>query len=233
MGFRLTPRDHSVFELFAQSAQHLVDGARELTSVLGADPSERAAIAQRIHEIEHAADEATHDLIRQVNGSFVTPFDREDIHSLASRLDTCLDHMDAAADLIVLYRLDGLPRGIAEQVETLDEDGRPHRRVDAPAAHDARAQRLLDRDQPPREPGRPGLPPPARRPLQRRVGRRPPRAQAQGGHRRARGRRRRVRGTSRTRSRTSPSRAPDAGGRGGHRPRHRPGDGLQLHQRLP
>ena len=119
MGFRLTPRDHSVFELFAQSAQHLVDGARELTSVLGADPSERAAIAQRIHEIEHAADEATHDLIRQVNGSFVTPFDREDIHSLASRLDTCLDHMDAAADLIVLCRLDGLPRGIAEQVETL------------------------------------------------------------------------------------------------------------------
>ncbi len=119
MGFRLTPRNHGVYELFAQSALYLVDGARGLTAVLGAETVERSAIAERIHEIEHAADEAVHELVRQVNGSFVTPFDREDIHTLASRLDTCMDHMDAAADLIVLYRLDGLPRGVAEQVETL------------------------------------------------------------------------------------------------------------------
>ncbi len=119
MGFRLTPRDDTFYDLFAQSARHLVDGAHELTTVLGASMEERVAIADRIHAIEHAADEATHELIRQVNGAFVTPFDREDIHELASQLDTCMDHMDAAADLIVLYRLDGLPQGIAEQVETL------------------------------------------------------------------------------------------------------------------
>jgi hypothetical protein len=119
VGFRLTPRDDTFYDLFAQSARHLVDGAHELTTVLGASMEERVAIADRIHAIEHAADEATHELIRQVNGAFVTPFDREDIHELASQLDTCMDHMDAAADLIVLYRLDGLPQGIAEQVETL------------------------------------------------------------------------------------------------------------------
>ncbi len=119
MGFRLTPRDDTFYELFALSARHLVDAAHELTAVLGASPEERVAIAERIHEIEHAADEATHELVRRVNGSFVTPFDREDIHGLASQLDTCLDHIDAAADLVVLCRLDGLPQALADQVEIL------------------------------------------------------------------------------------------------------------------
>ncbi len=119
MGLRLTPRDDTFYDLFARAARYLVDGAHELTAVLGASLEERVEIAERIHEIEHAADESTHELIRQVNAAFVTPFDREDIHGLASKLDTCLDHIDAAADLIVLYRLDGLPQGIADQVETL------------------------------------------------------------------------------------------------------------------
>ena len=119
MGFRLTPQEPGFYALFARSAQHLVDGATELTAVLGAGLQERAAIAARIHEIEHAADESTHELIRRVNSSFVTPFDRADMHGLASQLDTCMDHMDAAADLIVLYRLGELPRGVAEQVEIL------------------------------------------------------------------------------------------------------------------
>ncbi len=119
MGFRLTPQENSFYDLFAKSASFLVDGARELTTILGVEPSEREAVAARMREIEHQADEATHEIIRKVNSSFITPFDREDIHGLAANLDDCMDLMDAAVDLIVLYRIGELPPGVAHQVEVL------------------------------------------------------------------------------------------------------------------
>jgi predicted phosphate transport protein (TIGR00153 family) len=116
---RLTPQDGQFYDLFAESAAHLVDGAKELTSILGTEPDERDDIAARMREIEHLGDETTHELIRRVNSSFITPFDREDIHRLASALDDCLDAMDAAVDLIVLYRIDTLPVAVWDQVEVL------------------------------------------------------------------------------------------------------------------
>jgi uncharacterized protein len=119
VGFRMTPQDNSFYDLFAKSASFLVDGARELTTILGVEPSEREAVAARMREIEHQADEATHEIIRKVNSSFITPFDREDIHGLAANLDDCMDLMDAAVDLIVLYRIGELPAGVAHQVEVL------------------------------------------------------------------------------------------------------------------
>lgn len=119
VGFRLTPQENSFYDLFAKSASYLVDGSRELTTILGAPISEREAIAARMREIEHQADEATHEIIRKVNSSFITPFDREDIHGLAATLDDCMDLMDAAVDLIVLYRIGELPAGVSEQVEVL------------------------------------------------------------------------------------------------------------------
>ena len=72
-----------------------------------------------MRDIEHAADESTHAIMRKVNSSFITPFDREDIYSLASNLDDCMDLMEAAVDLIVLYRIGELPAGITAQVEVL------------------------------------------------------------------------------------------------------------------
>jgi predicted phosphate transport protein (TIGR00153 family) len=119
MRFSLTPKDSSFYDLFATSASHLVEGARELTNLLGVDRSERETAAARMRDIEHAADESTHAIMRKVNSSFITPFDREDIYGLASHLDDCMDLMEAAADLIVLYRIGDLPDGIAAQVEIL------------------------------------------------------------------------------------------------------------------
>jgi uncharacterized protein len=119
VGFRLTPQENSFYDLFAKSASYLIDGSRELTTILGVAHSEREVVAARMREIEHAADEATHAIIRKVNSSFITPFDREDIHGLASTLDDCMDLMDAAVDLIVLYRIGDLPAGVSDQVEVL------------------------------------------------------------------------------------------------------------------
>jgi predicted phosphate transport protein (TIGR00153 family) len=120
VAFSLTPRDSGFYDLFSQSAKHLAEGALQLTAILGAESQEeREAIAARLSEIETSADEATHELIRKVNSSFVTPFDREDIHGLASALDDCIDHMEAASDLVALYRIHTFPAGVAKQVEIL------------------------------------------------------------------------------------------------------------------
>jgi uncharacterized protein len=117
--FRLTPQDTSFYDLFQTSANHLVVGAGLLTEVMGAPRADREALSQKMREAEHAADESTHEIMRRVNSSFITPFDREDIYALASSLDDCMDLMEAAVDLIVLYRIDELPTGVAAQVEVL------------------------------------------------------------------------------------------------------------------
>jgi predicted phosphate transport protein (TIGR00153 family) len=96
-----------------------VAGSQILTEVMGAQRPEREALAQRMREAEHGADETTHEIMRKVNSSFITPFDREDIYALASTLDDCMDLMEAAVDLIVLYRIDDLPPGVSGQVEVL------------------------------------------------------------------------------------------------------------------
>ena len=117
---RLTPRkDTSFYDLFAASASHLVVGANLLAEMLGADLPARAEIADRMREAEHAADEATHAIMKHVNSTFVTPFDREDIYRLASNLDDVMDAMEAASDIIVLYQVDELPGEVADQVSVL------------------------------------------------------------------------------------------------------------------
>jgi len=119
VGIRLTPQDPSFYELFAASARQLVAGSAELMALLGADEKERQAILQRMHEIESAADDATREIIRKAAGSFVTPFDRADMHGLAVALDGCVDLMEAAVDLIVLYRVDEVLPRVAKQVEVI------------------------------------------------------------------------------------------------------------------
>jgi predicted phosphate transport protein (TIGR00153 family) len=116
---RLTPRDTKYFDLLAASAQHLVRGASLLAELLGADRAGREKLAEEMHDVEHLADDATHSIMRRLNQTFVTPFDREDISGLASALDDCMDEMDEAAELIVLYKLDALPDRISEQVQVL------------------------------------------------------------------------------------------------------------------
>jgi len=116
---RLTPRDTTFFDLFAASAQHLVTGANLLGQMLGADRATRKEIGKAISDAEHEADNATHSIMRRLNQTFVTPFDRDDIYNLASSLDDCMDYMDEAADLIVLYKVDELPARVSDQVQVL------------------------------------------------------------------------------------------------------------------
>ncbi|PJJ77567.1 hypothetical protein CLV28_0788 [Sediminihabitans luteus] len=117
---RLTPRDSSFFDLLTASAEHLVTGSKLLAELLGADRKTRKEIAKQLSDTEHDADEATHAIMRRLNQTFVTPFDRDDIYELASALDDCMDFMEEAADLIVLYRIEELPARVADQVQVLE-----------------------------------------------------------------------------------------------------------------
>jgi len=117
---RLTPARNTFYEMFATSGQNLVVGASLLKDLLGADAEGRAEIAEKMRAAEHSGDEATHAIMRELNETFVTPFDREDIYRLASSLDDVMDAMEAAVDLVVLYKIGELPAEVADQVDVLE-----------------------------------------------------------------------------------------------------------------
>lgn len=119
MPWRLTPKDDRFYAMFAGAAGNVVAGARLLHELLAAPVEARPPLADRMRETEHAGDDATHEIFSAVNTTFVTPFDRQDIYTLTGRLDDVLDHMDAAADLVVLYRPAEIPAGVAQQADLL------------------------------------------------------------------------------------------------------------------
>jgi uncharacterized protein Yka (UPF0111/DUF47 family) len=119
MRLRLTPRDTTIIDLLVQAGEHLVEGADLLQAVMQAPPDERPALAQAMRDAEHRSDEVTHATMRTLNSTFVTPFDREDIYALASALDDCIDHMEAACDLVTLTRPIMLPAGVDVQLSVL------------------------------------------------------------------------------------------------------------------
>jgi predicted phosphate transport protein (TIGR00153 family) len=116
--FQFRPVDTTFYDLFSALATQLVKGADLLAEMLG-DGSDREEIARRMRDEEHNADESTHAIIRRVNQTFVTPFDREDIYALASGLDDIMDFMEETVDLVLLYEVERLPSELAKQVDVI------------------------------------------------------------------------------------------------------------------
>jgi predicted phosphate transport protein (TIGR00153 family) len=99
------PRDEGFFELFVRQAKNVEAGALVLSDLISAFDDVHAK-ADELRRLEHAGDDMTHEVMRRLNTVFVTPIDHEDIHELTSTLDDVLDHMEAAADLFVLHKID-------------------------------------------------------------------------------------------------------------------------------
>lgn len=110
---RLLPQQPKFFELFAELSGYLTEGAKVLRSTLE-DPRDLKARAAEVQAIEHKGDRTTHAIIIKLNQSFITPFDREDIHKLASSLDDVLDFTNVAATRLVMYKIDDPPPAAAE-----------------------------------------------------------------------------------------------------------------------
>lgn len=105
MKFRLIPREESFYDLFVKQGEILVQATKSLEELVN-DFTDIKSKARRLHDLEHEGDEVTHEVMRRLNTTFVTPIDREDIHELASNLDDVLDHMDAATDFLVLHNIE-------------------------------------------------------------------------------------------------------------------------------
>src|SRR5262245_48365912 len=120
MAFRLSffPRDEQFFELFNQMADELRAAAKLLEDMLSSSPPD-AGIAKQIKDAEHRCDALTHDAIQRLHRTFVTPFDREDLYSLASSLDNVMDAIDHAASLIRLYKISTIRPGARELARTV------------------------------------------------------------------------------------------------------------------
>ena len=99
--------------MFAQVCSTLQQGAETLHELLR-DHGNVAVTVQRIKDIEHQGDEMTHAIIRRLNQTFITPFDREDIHKLASSIDDVLDYVNSAAERLLIYKVSQPPKAAAE-----------------------------------------------------------------------------------------------------------------------
>src|SRR5258706_2884010 len=102
--FNLIPREVRFFELFDKQSEHIIHAASVLHELVHNFADARAK-AHAIKEIEHQGDQVTHEIIKKLNTTFITPIDREDIHELATRLDDVLDYIEAAAERLVVYRI--------------------------------------------------------------------------------------------------------------------------------
>ena len=122
---RFFPREERFFDLFERNAENLVDGGKALLLAVE-NPDVLDAQARHLTEVEHWADEVTHQIMAALNRTFVTPIDREDIAGLAHALDDVVDFMEAALTRMVLFKLrvasplaQDLARIILQQAEAI------------------------------------------------------------------------------------------------------------------
>jgi uncharacterized protein len=104
MRFRFIPREEHFFDMFVEDAANVLDAARHLEEMLRTykDVEQRA---KEIYAMEHHGDELSHEISKRLNTTFITPFDREDIHGLISGLDDILDLVEEVADTFILYNV--------------------------------------------------------------------------------------------------------------------------------
>ena len=103
--FSLVPKDRAFFDLFAEGGQNTLRTAKLLRDMLERWPDEGGLLTD-ILKAEQEGDRITHDIIQRLNTTFVTPIDREDIHTLATQMDDIVDYIEEAADFMGLYRIE-------------------------------------------------------------------------------------------------------------------------------
>jgi len=103
--FGLIPKEEKFFVLFKDMTVTIIEGAILLKDMMDnfEDPT---GSQKKIKDVEHKCDQLTHDIIKMLNKSFITPFDREDIYALSGALDDIMDLIDASAQRFVMYNVD-------------------------------------------------------------------------------------------------------------------------------
>lgn len=130
------PKDNRFLEVFDLASGNIVR-AVELFCKLLKEPGELAARVEELKELEHQGDRYTHETLARLNSSFVTPFDREDIHALATKLDDILDAVDATGHRLLLYGVGQVPQRLVQLADLLLASAREVQKA-VVALHDPR-----------------------------------------------------------------------------------------------
>jgi len=115
---RLVPRETKFFDMFSEMSGNLEEGARVMVELFR-DYRDVPARVQKIKDIEHKGDDMTHAVLIKLNQTFITPFDREDIHRLASSIDDVLDFVNSAADRLINYKITNPPEAALQLAEII------------------------------------------------------------------------------------------------------------------
>ncbi len=118
---KIKTRPDAIAKLMTKSAAGLPEAVKVFAQAFEASPADRPALAKRLHEIEEAADEHHRDFVAKVGDTFITPFDREDLASMAQVLDDVIDMLDHAVDLLVRFEVGQLPKAFIENAHDLIE----------------------------------------------------------------------------------------------------------------
>jgi len=143
MAFSLVPKEEKFFELFEAQAAHNVEAARIFRDLAQHWSLESPAF-DKLRDIEHEADITTHEVIDKLNRTFVTPFDREDIHALAKELDDVVDLVQSLSSRMLLYRVEKSAEDLVQMADILLQSTENVRKAIVELRQPEKYRRVLD-----------------------------------------------------------------------------------------
>ena len=120
---RFLPNNFNFFELFEKQVDYAVDVAACFKSLVSKETIDESTV-RKIRDIEHMGDEAEHTIMAQLNKTFITPFDREDIHALAIKLDDIIDTINTISSRLKIYKIRGINKNLVEFASVIEESVR-------------------------------------------------------------------------------------------------------------
>jgi hypothetical protein len=117
------PKSSNFFDLFDRQVDYAVEAAAHLKVIAGRGVADEESV-QKMRDIEHAGDNTTHAIIEQLNKTFITPFDREDIHTLAKELDDVIDMIHTIVNRLMVYKLMGVNKNLVEFANVIEDSAR-------------------------------------------------------------------------------------------------------------
>ena len=123
MFFRFLPKDFDFFSLFEKQAEYAVEAASYLKELVAKGTLDESSL-KKMHDIEHQGDEVAHAIIDQLNKTFITPFEREDIHALTKQLDDVIDMIYTIANRLRIYNITKANKNLVDFASVIEESVR-------------------------------------------------------------------------------------------------------------
>ena len=124
MFFNFLPKDFNFFDLFEKQASYAVDAAVYFKELVSKNNPNSEESLKRMHDLEHQGDEVTHQILNNLNKTFITPFDREDIHSLAKEIDDIVDMLYTIVNRLKVYKIEKVDKNLVEFASVIEDSVR-------------------------------------------------------------------------------------------------------------